>query len=142
MTSKFFSADSAGITETVQIKAVQLQPTPDPVIGSAGDIAGDPTAAAFNDGLGFGGDCVAASTASLLTGVDAVLPLGDDQYNCGGLSAFEQAYGPTWGVKKSITYPVPGDKDYTTSGRTDCPATPGLRDQQYFNRNRRVPCLC
>src|SRR5258706_5103034 len=133
MTFKFFSADNAGNTEAVQTQAVQVQPNPDPVIGSAGDIACDPTAAAFNDGLGFGGDCVAASTASLLTGVDAVLPLGDDQYNCGGLSAFEQAYGPTWGVKKSITYPVPGDKDYTTSGGTDCPGTPGLGYQQYFS---------
>jgi peptidoglycan/xylan/chitin deacetylase (PgdA/CDA1 family) len=133
MTFKFFSVDNAGNTEAVQTQTVQVQPNPDPVIGSAGDIACDPTAAAFNNGLGYDGDCVAASTASLLTGIDAVLPLGDDQYNCGGLSAFEQSYGPTWGVKKSITYPVPGDKDYTTSGGTDCPATPGLGYQQYFS---------
>lgn len=131
-TFKFFSVDNAGNSEPVQTVTVQVQPNPDPVIGSAGDIACDPTAAAFNNGLGFGGDCVAAATASLLTGVDAVLPLGDDQYNCGGLGAFEQSYGPTWGVKKSITYPVPGDKDYTTSGGTDCPSTPGLGYQQYF----------
>ncbi len=132
MTFKFFSVDNAGNTEPVETTTVQVQPNPDPVIGSAGDIACDPTAAAFNNDLGYGGDCVAAATASLLTGVDAVLPLGDDQYNCGGLSAFEQSYGPTWGVKKSITYPVPGDKDYTTSGGTDCPTTPGLGYQQYF----------
>ena len=42
------------------------------------------------------------STVSLLTGVDAVLPLGDDQYNCGGLSAFKQSYGMSWGVKRAI----------------------------------------
>jgi peptidoglycan/xylan/chitin deacetylase (PgdA/CDA1 family) len=133
MTLKFFSVDNAGNTEAVQTQTVQVQPNPDPVIGSAGDIACDPTAAAFNNGLGFGGDCVAASTASLLTGIDAVLPLGDDQYNCGGVSAFEQAYGPTWGVKRSITYPVPGDKDWTTSGGTDCPTVPGAGYQQYFS---------
>ena len=133
MTFKFFSVDNAGNAEPVETQVVQVQPNPDPIIGSAGDIACDPTAAGFNNGLGFGGDCVAASTASLLTGVDAVLPLGDDQYNCGGLSAFEQSYGPTWGVKRSITYPVPGDKDWTTSGGTDCPATPGAGYQQYFS---------
>jgi peptidoglycan/xylan/chitin deacetylase (PgdA/CDA1 family) len=133
ITVKYFSVDNAGNTEPVETTTVQVQPNPDPVIGSAGDIACDPTAAGFNNGLGFGGDCVAASTAGLLTGIDAVLPLGDDQYNCGGLGAFEQSYGPTWGVKKAITYPVPGDKDYTTSGGTDCPSTAGLGYQQYFS---------
>jgi peptidoglycan/xylan/chitin deacetylase (PgdA/CDA1 family) len=132
-TFRFFSVDNAGNTEGAQTQTVQVQPNPDPVIGSAGDIACDPTAAGFNNGLGFGGDCVAASTAKLLTGIDAVLPLGDDQYNCGGVSAFEQGYGPTWGVKRSITYPVPGDKDWTTSGGTDCPSTPGAGYQQYFS---------
>ncbi len=132
-TFKFFSVDNAGNTEAVQSQTVQVQPNPDPVIGSAGDIACDPTAAGFNNGQGTATDCRAVDTAGLLTGVDAVLPLGDDQYNCGGLSAFEQSYGPTWGLKKSITYPVPGDKDYTTSGGTDCPATPGLGYQQYFS---------
>jgi peptidoglycan/xylan/chitin deacetylase (PgdA/CDA1 family) len=133
VTFKFFSVDNAGNTEAVTTQTVQVQPNPDPIIGSAGDIGCDPTAAGFNNGLGFAADCVAASTASLLTGIDAVLPLGDDQYNCGGLGAFEQSYGPTWGVKKSITYPVPGDKDWTTTGGTDCPSTPGLGYQQYFS---------
>jgi peptidoglycan/xylan/chitin deacetylase (PgdA/CDA1 family) len=133
MTFKFFSVDNAGNTEAVQTQTVQVQPNPDPIVGSAGDIACDPIAAAFNNGFGTAGDCVAAATAGLLTGIDAVLPLGDNQYNCGGLTAFEQAYGPTWGVKKSITYPVPGDKDYTTTGGTGCPSTPGLGYQQYFS---------
>src|SRR5205807_8642890 len=66
MTFKFFSVDNAGNVEPVETQTVQVQPNPDPVIGSAGDIACDPTAAGFNNGLGFGGDCVAASTASLL----------------------------------------------------------------------------
>jgi peptidoglycan/xylan/chitin deacetylase (PgdA/CDA1 family) len=135
MTFKFFSVDNAGNVEPVETTIVQVQPNPDPIIGSAGDIACDPTAAAFNNGLGFGSDCVAHATAGLLTGIDAVLPLGDDQYNCGGVAAFEQAYGPTWGVKRSITYPVPGDKDWTTSGGTDCPTTAGAGYQQYFSNS-------
>ena len=131
-TFKFFSVDNSGNTEAMQTQQVQVQPNPDPVIGAAGDIACDPTAPAYNNGLGVSPDCVASKTVGLLTGADAVLPLGDDQYECGGLSAFEQSYGPTWGVKKSITYPVPGDKDFATSGGTDCPSTPGLGYQQYF----------
>jgi peptidoglycan/xylan/chitin deacetylase (PgdA/CDA1 family) len=133
MTFKFFSVDNAGNTEAVQTQQVQVQPNADPVIGSAGDIACDPTAPAYNNGLGVPPDCVASKTVGLLTGIDAVLPLGDDQYECGGLSAFEQAYGPTWGVKRAITYPVPGDKDWSTTGGTDCPTTPGAGYQQYFS---------
>lgn len=135
MTFKFFSVDNAGNVEPVETTTVPVQPDPDPVIGAAGDIACDPTASAFNNGLGFGSDCVAHVTAGLLTGIDAVLPLGDDQYNCGGVSAFEQSFGPNWGVKRSIMYPVPGDKDWTTSGGTDCPSSAGLGYQQYFSNS-------
>ncbi len=132
-TISFFSVDNSGNTGAVQTQLVQVQPNADPVIGSAGGIACDPDQAAYNFGLGTATDCQDASTAKLLTGVDAVLPVGDDQYFCGGLSAFEQSYGPTWGTKKAISYPAPGDKDYDTSGGTDCPTTPGAGYQQYFS---------
>ena len=131
-TFKFFSVDNDGNTEAVQTQQVLVQPNADPVVGSAGDIACDPTAPAFNDGLGTETDCRASQTVKLLTGVDAVLPLGDNQYDCGGPAAYAQSYDPTWGVKKSITHPVPGDKDYGTTGGTDCPATPGAGYYQYF----------
>ena len=131
-TLKFFSVDNAGNTESVQTQTVQVQANTDPIVGAAGDIACDPASPAFNNGVGTDTDCKAAATAGLLTGVDAVLPIGDDQYDCGGVSAFQQSYGPTWGVKKSITYPVPGDEDYNTTGGTDCPATPGAGYQQYY----------
>jgi hypothetical protein len=125
--------DNNGNTEPVGSQTVQVQPNPDPVIGAAGDIACDPSSTAFNGGLGTSTDCRALATSGLLTGVDAVLPIGDDQYDCGGVGAFQQSYGPTWGTKKTVTYPVPGDKDWTTSGGTDCPATAGAGYQQYFS---------
>jgi peptidoglycan/xylan/chitin deacetylase (PgdA/CDA1 family) len=131
-TIQFFSVDNAGNTESVQSQQIQVAPNPDPVIGAAGDIACDPASPAFNNGYGTATDCKAMSTAPLLTGVDAVLPLGDDQYNCGGLSAFQQSYDQSWGPKLAITHPVPGDKDYATSGGTDCPSTPGAGYYQYF----------
>ena len=116
MTISYFSVDNAGNVEPTHSLTVSVAPNADPVIGAAGDIACDPTAPAFNNGLGTATDCRAADTAKLLTGVDAVLPLGDNQYNCGGPAAYAQSYDPTWGVKKSITHPVPGGSDLATTG--------------------------
>ena len=68
----------------------------DPVIAAVGDIACDPANSGFNNGDGDPTDCRQKWTANLLqpTGavgpVDAVLPLGDEQYGCGGLTAFRQ----------------------------------------------------
>jgi hypothetical protein len=138
-TFKFFSVDNSGNVEAMHVQDVQVAPNADPIIGSAGDIACDPTQIAFNNGQGTSTDCRAAHTANLLDGVDAVLPLGDDQYNCGGASAFAQSYDPTWGTKKSITHPVPGDADYATTGGTDCPTTPGAGYYQYFGASAGDP---
>ena len=138
-TFKFFSVDNAGNVEPVSTLTVQAAPRTDPVVGAAGDIACDPNQIAFNSGLGTDTDCRAVHTAKLLEGVDAVLPLGDDQYSCGGTSAFAQSYDPTWGVLKSITHPVPGDADYATTGGTDCPSTPGAGYYQYFGASAGDP---
>jgi hypothetical protein len=83
----------------------------DPVIAAAGDIACAPPATRTST------KCHQANTAALLTagGYDAVLPLGDNQYECGELSAFMTVYDPTWGQVKSISHPVAGDNDYTSS---------------------------
>jgi chitodextrinase len=53
----------------------------------------------------------------------AVLPLGDNQYYCGGLAAFQTAYDPTWGRLKAITRPVVGNHEYLVSGGTGCDAS-------------------
>src|SRR4051794_16162008 len=131
-TFQFFSVDNVGNVEPVQSQTVTVVPNADPVIGAAGDIACDPTFPAFNNGIGTATDCRASHTVDLLSGVDAVLPLGDVQYQCSGPAAYAQAYDPTWGVKKSITHPVPGGEDYLTSGGTDCQTTPGAGYYQYF----------
>lgn len=95
----------------------------DPVIAAAGDIACDPASAHTATA------CHQAETAALLTArsYDAVLPLGDLQYECGAPSAFQAVYDPTWGQVKAISHPVPGDNDY--AGKT-C-STPGASG--YFN---------
>jgi hypothetical protein len=99
----------------------------DPVIVAAGDIACDPANSGYNGGTGTPTDCRQRWTADLLspTGpvgpVDAVLTLGDEQYGCGGLTAFHQVYDATWGVHRAKTRPVPGNHEYQTTGGTDCP---------------------
>ena len=94
----------------------------DPVIAAAGDIACDPTVSTYNGGSGTSNACRQKYTSNLLVngGFAAVLSLGDNQYNCGGYTAFQQVYDPTWGRVKAITHPVVGNHEYLTSGGTGC----------------------
>jgi hypothetical protein len=95
------------------------------LIGAAGDIACDPANPNYNGGGGTTHDCRQAATANVLVTAQpaAVLPLGDDQYECGGLSAFQQSYARTWGRLLSITHPAIGNHEYYTSGGTGCDTT-------------------
>ena len=96
----------------------------DPVVGAAGDIACDPADPNFNSGAGTASACHMRAVSDLLlqSHLTAVLGLGDEQYECAGLSAFASSYDPTWGRLKSITYPAPGNHEYQTSGGTNCDA--------------------
>ncbi len=100
-----------------------------PVIAAAGDIACDPAFTGFNGGLGTSRSCRQKYTSDLLvaTPLAAVLPLGDDQYECGGYAAFQQSYDLSWGRVKGITFPATGNHEYQTSGDslpgTDCDAS-------------------
>ena len=94
----------------------------DPVIAAAGDIACDPGSSKYHSGQGTSTECHQKYTSDLLVnaGLAAVLDLGDVQYYCGGLAAFEQSYDPTWGRVKAITHPAVGNHEYLTSGGTGC----------------------
>ncbi len=94
----------------------------DPVIAAAGDIACDPANANWNNGNGNSNACRQLATSNLLLGggYSAVLPLGDNQYECGSLWAYQNSYDLSWGRVKSITRPSPGNHDYLTHGGTDC----------------------
>ncbi len=84
----------------------------DPVLAVGGDIACDvggvPTATA----------CQQAATSDVVAnlGADAVLPLGDQQYDTGSLGSFQQMYGPSWGRVLPRSHPVPGNHEYQTAG--------------------------
>lgn len=82
--------------------------TEDPVIAAAGDIACAPGV------LRTKAKCHQGNTADLLQAGNfaAILPLGDEQYDCGDLSAFRSVYGPTWGQFNAVAYPIVGDNEY------------------------------
>lgn len=94
--------------------------TADPVIAAAGDIACAPPATRTAT------RCHQGDTANQLGGSTQVLPLGDEQYECGQLSAFNTVYDPTWGRFRSSSRPVVGDNEYAGGG---C-STPGA--EGYF----------
>jgi chitodextrinase len=96
----------------------------DPMIAAAGDIACDPSSSSFNAGNGSSSSCRMRYTSDLLVNSNpaAVLILGDNQYYCGGYSAFVGSYDLSWGRVKSITRPSVGNHEYLTSGGTDCNA--------------------
>jgi hypothetical protein len=97
----------------------------DPVIAASGDIACDPANSSFKGGLGTSSQCRQKYTSDLLVGqtLAAVLPLGDNQYECAGTQAFSSSYDPSWGRVKDISHPVAGNHEYSTSGGTDCDST-------------------
>jgi hypothetical protein len=90
----------------------------DPVIAAAGDISCDPLSGIFNAGLCSQDQCRQLYTSDLLTGggYDAVLPLGDLQYEVGAYADFLLSYDLSWGRVKQITRPVPGNHEYNTPG--------------------------
>ncbi len=97
----------------------------DPVIAAAGDIACDPAETGFHSGNGTATTCRQKFTANLLinAGLSKVLPLGDNQYFCGGYTAFQKSYDLSWGKVKSISRPVAGNHEYLTGGGTGCSST-------------------
>lgn len=101
-------------------RSADVSASSDPVIVAAGDIVcGNNTPA--------GTACKHAETAGLIGSINpnAVLLLGDNQYEDGTYAEYNVLYGPTWGQYKSITYPSVGNHEYNT------PNASGYFD--YFN---------
>jgi hypothetical protein len=109
---------------------VPAPPTGPPVVAAAGDIS----CPSF---------CAQVATAGLITDVirpQAVLGLGDFQYDSGTLDLFHAFYDPTWGRFKSITYPINGDAedfygtgDWLTYWSSGAPVTPRAEASYSFN---------
>jgi hypothetical protein len=105
------------------------------VIAAAGNIACDPKHPGFNSGKGTKTACRMKRVSGLLLNRNGrpryktVLALGDNQYVCGGLRAYQRSYGKSWGRVYKVTKPIVGDKDYRTTMNaphgTDCTNKPG-----------------
>jgi hypothetical protein len=93
----------------------------DVVVYAAGDIACDPLDPGYNAGYGTATACRQGATADLIDdgGANAVLALGDLQYEAATLSNFQQSYGPSWGRMKPQTFPVIGNHEGTTATSGD-----------------------
>ncbi len=120
---------AATVSELRQVAAAA-----DPVVAAAGDIACDPADSKYNSGNGVLNYCQQKAVSNLLLGgtFSAVLSLGDNQYYCGGLAAFNAVYDPTWGRLKSITHPAVGNHEYLTSGGTGCDSS-NINGAGYFS---------
>jgi hypothetical protein len=94
---------------------------PDPLIAAAGDIACDPSSSKFRNGNGTSSSCKQKATSDLVRSepIDAVLALGDNQYECGSTQQYQQSFDPSWGRFKAMIHPVPGDNEY--QGGSGCP---------------------
>lgn len=71
--------------------------------------------------------CGHAATAALVRKADpdAVLTIGDTQYECGDLEDFLNYFDPTWGTFKDKIFPVIGNHEYREGeAREDCPGSP------------------
>ena len=81
-------------------------PSGDPVLVGAGDIASCSST----------GD---EATANLLDGISGtVFTAGDNVYDNGTTTEFNNCYNPTWGRHKARTRPSAGNHDYNTAGAT------------------------
>jgi hypothetical protein len=111
--------------DDLQVSTVSPPPSAEAVIAAAGDIACDPADAAFNDGNGTADRCAQMRTSDLLVGedLDAVLVLGDAQYECGGYQAFLDSFDRSWGRVKPLIHPAAGNHEYKASGGTGCDST-------------------
>ncbi len=116
--------DSAGNRGTSGLTAFTVGGLPDPTIAAAGDIS---CGAAST-----GAACRAMATSDLLLQLnpDAVLALGDTQYENGEYSNYQNFFDPSWGRLKSKLYPAVGNHEYgasvnSTAGSTCDVQVPG-----------------
>ena len=117
-----FDASGNRSRRTAQVTAI-MPAAGDPIIAAAGDIACDPTSANFNGGRGTAAACGQMATSDIIQDdprIAAVLTLGDNQYGCGGFTAFQASFDPSWGRFKAKIHPAPGNHEYQTGGGSDC----------------------
>ena len=108
----------------------------DPVIAAVGDLGCAPNDPSYNNGAGTATDCRQRYISDLAVAANpnALLLMGDTQYQRGELANFNAVFDPTFGRLNSVVYPVPGNVEYD-DGFTNAPgyftyfARSGVRDR-------------
>ncbi|MFM8520369.1 MAG: metallophosphoesterase family protein [Solirubrobacterales bacterium] len=94
-----------------------LKYDPPTTIAAVGDIACSPSSSSWNGGQGTATECRQAAVAGLVEDTDeAVLALGDNQYQSGTLTEFQTGFGVSWSGLSSRLKPTPGNHEYYTAG--------------------------
>jgi acid phosphatase type 7 len=99
-----------------------------PLVAAAGDIACDPRSPYFNGGVGTRSRCRQLDTSRLLGDANAIVTLGDTQYEHSSLSNLRRSFDRSWGRSKSRIRPAIGNHEYGTGvecGPTRCPTNRG-----------------
>lgn len=94
----------------------------------AGPAATAATITAAGDIAPHGSPGASIDTAKLISNLNpnAVLPLGDNQYDVGAYTEYLASYNQSWGLFKPVTHPVPGNHEW------DDPAGPEAGYKKYF----------
>ncbi|MGJ7903862.1 DNRLRE domain-containing protein [Lysobacter sp. 1R34A] len=100
----FSQPDSAFQLDRYEYSATALE-LASVVVAGAGDICDTS-----------GSACQGTSDLIVAINPTAVFTAGDNAYNSGTLSEFNNRYAPTWGRFKALTSPSPGNHEYYTSG--------------------------
>jgi Concanavalin A-like lectin/glucanases superfamily len=103
-TAQASQANRFGVVGVSAPTSFAVEASADPVILTAGDIAGCDTS----------GDEATAELLDRLRGV--VVPAGDYAYETGSAALFSGCYDPSWGRQKARTRPVIGAHEYNTPG--------------------------
>jgi len=133
----------ASNTRLTRLPAPPPEPPKSITAVTVGDISCDPEDSHYEAGKGTAKKCHMLGTSNLALSLkpDAVLLLGDNQYEKGNLNAYEQSYANSWGRKelKDISYPSIGNHEYNTedaSGYFDYFGTQaGERGKGYYSFN-------
>ena len=106
------------VVAALLLGATSVEAQAPPVIAAAGDIACDPADPNYNGGAGTATACHMRATSDLLVGaaLDAVLVLGDNQYENGTLTKYQASFDPSWGRVKPLIRPAVGNHEYLSPG--------------------------
>ena len=102
------------VAAVLSLGACSAPPPQTVTVVAVGDMACDPTDPSFGDGAGANDECrhQAVSDRALALGPDALLGLGDYQYEIPTSDAYDSVYGSSWGRLREVTIPALGNQEY------------------------------